>query len=184
VLTNVQMSQAGGYSVVVSNALAMATSQTATLTVTGGPPMVVTHPTNQTVASGSSVTFGVNASGSAPLRYQWRRDVTAITDATNSILILTNVQLNQAGNYSVMVSNLFGVATSQTATLTVYRAPSLADYDLSRDFSLAGTRTARGVTVGRTRLAGCSHCWERGKPISRMCPSSSGRSAMSRGFEG
>jgi hypothetical protein len=42
------------------------------------------------------------------------------------------------GEYSVVVSNIFGVTTSQTATLTVYRAPSLADHDLSRDFSLAG----------------------------------------------
>jgi len=137
VLTNVPLSQAS-FLVVISNAFGVATSQTATLTVTGGPPTVVTHPANQTVVEGSSVTFGVAASGSAPLRYQWRRGVVVIPDATNSTLILTNVQLSQAGSYSVLVSNVFGVATSQSANLTVYRAPSLADYDLSRDFSLAG----------------------------------------------
>jgi hypothetical protein len=137
-LTNVQLSQAGGYSVVVSNLLGVATSQTATLTVYCSTPAVVMHPTNQTVIEGSTVAFSVVASGTTPLRYQWRRDVTAIPNATNSTLILTNVQMSQAGDYSVVVSNLVGVATSETATLTVYRAPSLADHDLSRDFSLAG----------------------------------------------
>jgi hypothetical protein len=119
ILRNVPLSQAGGYSVVVSNAYGVATSQTATLTVLGAPPAIVTHPTNQTVVEGGSATFSVTASGSAPPGYQWRRGATAIPNATNSTLILTNVQLSHEGSYSVVVSNAFGVATSQTAILTV-----------------------------------------------------------------
>ncbi len=118
-LTNVQLSQAGNYFVVVSNTSGVATSQVATLTVIGLPPAIVSHPTNQTVAEGSSVTLSVTATGSAPLEYQWRQDATAIPDATNSTLILTNVQFSQEGNYSVVVSNAFGVAASQMAILTV-----------------------------------------------------------------
>ncbi len=119
ILTNVQLSQAGSYSVVVSNVFGMATSQTAMLTVLGAPPSIVTHPTNQTVVEGSSATFSVGVSGSAPLRYQWRRAGTNIPNATNSTLILTNVQLSQEGSYSVTMSNLFGRATSELAILTV-----------------------------------------------------------------
>jgi hypothetical protein len=82
-------------------------------------PIITTQPTNQTVLVGGSANFGVMASGTAPLSYQWSFNGTNIINATNTMLALTNIQLNQAGNYSVMVTNLVGSTNSTNATLTV-----------------------------------------------------------------
>jgi hypothetical protein len=74
---------------------------------------------NQTVTAGSTATFSVAASGTPPLSYQWGFDGTNIAGATNTFLTLTNVQLSQAGNYSVLVTNAYGSILSSNALLTV-----------------------------------------------------------------
>ena len=87
------------------------------------PPAIITQPTNQTVTAGGTANFSVTASGTAPLSYQWAFNGTNIVGATNTILTLTNVQLNQAGNYAVLVTNLFGSILSSNAVLTVNSPP-------------------------------------------------------------
>ncbi len=57
--------------------------------------------------------------GTAPLVYQWTLNTTNISGATNATLVLTNVQLSQAGTYAVTVNNLLGSAISSNAVLTV-----------------------------------------------------------------
>ena len=51
--------------------------------------------------------------------YLWQFNGGLLTDATNRLLILTNIQLPQAGQYSVLVTDASGSATSQVATVTV-----------------------------------------------------------------
>ena len=82
-------------------------------------PTITTQPTNQTVVLGGNATFSVAASGTAPVSYQWQFGGTNILNATNVSLTLTSVQLSQAGNYSVTVSNIVGLTNSIAATLTV-----------------------------------------------------------------
>jgi hypothetical protein len=84
-----------------------------------GPPVITSQPTNRTVVVGQSATFSVTATGTAPLRYQWRFNGTNIVGATNTLVTLNNVQLAQAGNYSVLVSNLVDSVISSNAVLTV-----------------------------------------------------------------
>ena len=61
------------------------------------------------------MTFTVSASGSAPLSYQWLRNGANVTNggnvigATSSTLTLTNVQIGNAGSYTVAVSNPGGM---------------------------------------------------------------------------
>jgi hypothetical protein len=83
----------------------------------------LTQPTNNTVAFDHSAMFTVAAEGSVPLFYQWSFDTTNILSATNSTLVLTNVQVSQAGSYSVVVSNPDGFITSSNAILNVTPAP-------------------------------------------------------------
>jgi hypothetical protein len=87
-------------------------------------PFLFTSPGNQTVTENQSATFSVNATGSAPLSYQWMFGSTAIPGATNSTLMLTNVQMSQAGIYSVTVTNGYGTVTSSNATLVVNFPPA------------------------------------------------------------
>ncbi len=83
------------------------------------PPSITTQPTNQTVTVGGTAIFSVTATGSPPLSYQWNFNGTNIVGATNTTLMLTNVQASQAGNYQVLVTNLFGSLLSSNAVLTV-----------------------------------------------------------------
>ncbi|MFZ0828849.1 MAG: LamG-like jellyroll fold domain-containing protein [Verrucomicrobiia bacterium] len=94
----------------------------------GGPAGIVGQPQNQTVPQGSSITFSVGADGLSPFKYQWYFNGTnklssaSNPTATNATLVLSNLQLNQSGTYSVSVSNSLGGATSQPATLSVFKA--------------------------------------------------------------
>ncbi len=84
-----------------------------------GPPVFTSQPTNQTAFVGGAAGFNVVAGGSLPLSYQWKFGGTNIVGATNTTLTLTNVQLPQAGNYAVLVTNLFGSLLSSNAVLAV-----------------------------------------------------------------
>jgi uncharacterized delta-60 repeat protein len=119
-LTNVQTSQAGIYAVVVTNLAGSVTSSNAVLTVNNpGPPVIVSPPTNQAAVVGETVMFIVVVDGTLPLSYQWRFNGTNIPEATNTSLALTNFQLSQAGNYTVLVTNALGSVLSSNAVLTM-----------------------------------------------------------------
>jgi hypothetical protein len=87
------------------------------------PPFIFVQPLGQTVLVGSSVTFTVAADGMLPLSYQWAFQGTNLVGGTGTSLTLTNLQLNQTGNYSVFVSNAFGSVWSSNALLTVIPPP-------------------------------------------------------------
>lgn len=97
------------------------------ITVTNSLPVIVTQPTNQTVAIGSNATFTVVATGCPSVSgYQWWFNITnQIVSATNFSLTLTNVQLTNAGTYTVVVSDPSGSVTSSNALLTVNSGPSV-----------------------------------------------------------
>jgi len=119
-LPSVTTSQAGAYSVIVTNSLGSVASQSALLIVLTGPPSITLQPFGQAAFAGSNVIFTVTATGSLPLFCQWYLDGTAIPGATNPSLELTAVTTNQAGAYSVIVSNALGSATSTDARLIVW----------------------------------------------------------------
>jgi hypothetical protein len=106
------------------------TSASALLTVTNGhsPPTIITQPVSQTVPIGGTATFTVVASGSPTLTYQWYSifsgNVTgiAIAGATSASYTVpaTATSINSDQNaYYVIVTNPYGQAVSQTATLSV-----------------------------------------------------------------
>jgi len=123
-VANAQVSQAGSYSVVVTNVAGSVTSSVATLTVLV-PPSITLQPSNQTAVVGANVNFQGSANGTTPLSYQWYFKGTALAGATGTTLVLNSVQTNQAGNYSFAVTNAAGGATSAVAQLTVLVPPSI-----------------------------------------------------------
>jgi len=121
-LTNVQVSDSGKISVTVSNLLGTDQSTFAMLTVTNStePPGIAGQPGNQNVTIGQTANFSVTATGAAPLSYQWYYNTnTVLTGETNSTLALLNVNTNQAGKYSVAITNFYGATNSTFATLNV-----------------------------------------------------------------
>ena len=123
-LTNVQSANAGNYDVVVTNVSGNVTSLPAVLTVLTAPAITV-QPRSQTVLPGSDVVFGVKATGTPPLSYQWRLNGTNLPGATNLSLFLPAVTAADAGNYTVVVANVAGSTNSLPAVLTVLVSPTI-----------------------------------------------------------
>ena len=97
-------------------AVLLAVASTASL----GQPTITLQPTNFPVLSlGASVGNRVLASGAAPLSYQWRKNGVPISGRTTSSIIITNLQLSDAGAYDVVVTNAAGSAISSVVTLEV-----------------------------------------------------------------
>ena len=80
VLTNVSVADAANYSVVVSNASGSVTSINARLEIMVSPPYIVWGPEDETVLAGATATFSVEADGDEPLRFQWQKNGTNLTD--------------------------------------------------------------------------------------------------------
>jgi hypothetical protein len=86
----------------------------------GTAPSITTHPASQTISQGQPVTFTCAANGSSPLAYQWQRNMTNITGATaSSYMISATTAADNGAKFRCVVSNAFGAATSNEATLTV-----------------------------------------------------------------
>src|SRR4051812_22877982 len=88
-------------------------------TQAGSAPAFTTQPAPQTVNAGSSVTLSAAASGSPAPAYQWRKDGTALPGATSATLTLSNVQVADAGSYTVVATNASGAVTSTAVALAV-----------------------------------------------------------------
>ena len=92
----------------------------------GTAPSITTQPSNQTVMQGQSATFIVAASGSTPLSYQWQRNQVNISGANASSYMLASTAFADNGaKFRCVVTNAFGNATSNEATLTVQQPPPI-----------------------------------------------------------
>ena len=90
------------------------------ITYTGtDAPTIATHPASQTVSVNRAVTFSVQANG-GNLSYQWQKSGVNIAGANGTSHSIASAQLSDNGSqYRVIVTNAFGSATSNIATLTV-----------------------------------------------------------------
>lgn len=116
----------GNYSVVVTNTAGSITSSIVNLTVTAVAvaPSITNQPVSQSASWGQNVTFSVGADGTAPLSYQWRFYGTNLTGATSAFYTRSSVFTNDAGPYTVVVTNVAGAITSSPAILTVTPPPA------------------------------------------------------------
>jgi hypothetical protein len=85
-------------------------------------PIITSQPQSITNNEGSSASFSVGFDGDAPITFQWTENLTAIPDATNSTLLMTQVSYtNNNAQIACTVSSPYGSTNSQAATLTVIR---------------------------------------------------------------
>ncbi|HEX9047572.1 MAG TPA: immunoglobulin domain-containing protein, partial [Verrucomicrobiae bacterium] len=146
---NVGFSNAGNYQVIVSSSWGSVTSSVATLTVNGQAPSITMQPLSNTNLVGTPVTFAVTANGTALLSYQWSVNGTNILGATNSTLTLNSVQVSDAGTYSVLVANDYGVTNSAAANLMVVLPPTITQQPQSQTV-LSYNAAAFTITVSGT----------------------------------
>ena len=145
------------YWVRVSNPYGKADSTTATIVI-GRAPTISTQPLSQTIASGTTATVSVGASGRPPLTYQWYVGLTGTTTSpvgANSSSYTTPA-LTGATSYWVKVSNPFGAVDSTTATIGIGIAPAITTQPQGQ--TIASGTTAL-MNVGASGTATLTYQW-------------------------
>jgi uncharacterized protein (TIGR02145 family)/uncharacterized repeat protein (TIGR02543 family) len=151
------------YRCVVSNAADTVTSEFALLTVQKKiiSPEIVSHPSNQTVIEGQSVSFSIEATGT-DLDYQWQKDTVDIAEATSATYTIAAVSLDDNGTgYRCIVSNSAGKETSQAAVLTVTKniiAPSITTPPVDQSVTEGQPATFSVVAAGTELI----YQWQKG----------------------
>ncbi len=118
-LFNVQFSQAGNYSLVISNDAGSVTTSNALLVV-NSPPIITAQPAPRTVTAGNPVTIAASIIGSPLLAYQWQLDGADLPGANSNSLTLAAAQVSDRGLYTLVITNDFGSVTSSPAFLAVH----------------------------------------------------------------
>lgn len=83
-----------------------------TVEVPNEPANILEAPSNLTVFAGDPFTLSAIGDGASPLSYQWKKDDVDIPGATSARYSMTAATQDDAGSYTVVVSNTFGTATS------------------------------------------------------------------------
>jgi hypothetical protein len=148
-LASVDFPNAGTYTVTVTNTHG-STNASATLTV-GYSPTITGQPQDMELVQGSNALFTVTAGGTGPLSYQWYFYGVTLPQATNSMLLISNVQATNSGQYSVVVSSPFGATASSNASLAVDVFPIIVTQPQNQNVAVGGTATfavsATGVSA-------------------------------------
>ena len=126
-IPSIAESDAGSYTVKVTNAGGSVTSAAAVLAViVPVAPTITTQPENKTVEVNGSTSLSVQAEGTQPLVYTWYKDGVAVPASMGNTLPIMMAQTSNEGIYSVKISNMVGSVTSNDVTVTVTPAPEPA----------------------------------------------------------
>lgn len=118
---------AGGYSLVVTNAYGAATSRVAQVTISTNLPMIVSGPSPEyeEVQPGDYVSFSVQAAGPEPLAYSWRKVGDELEVGAWDWFSFDSADPTNTGLYRVIVTNNNGAVTSRVCVLAVSPATAL-----------------------------------------------------------
>jgi Abnormal spindle-like microcephaly-assoc'd, ASPM-SPD-2-Hydin len=119
-------------------------------TLVSTQPLIMAQPEDQQVAIGQQATFSVTAEGSAPIRYQWRKNEVPVPGATSmSYSIRPATTADDGAQLSVMVSNSAGSTLSRVALLKVKSPARLSINASELNFGrvTVGTSMALPVTL-------------------------------------
>ncbi len=112
------------------------------------PPLIFTWSFNHTASVGSGVSLSASVSGTLPLVFQWFKNAQAIAGATNLTHAIPAVQTNDAGTYSLQVSNAAGVRSEQTVLTVLVPPPN--DFFSNRVALIGGTNTVVATNTTAT----------------------------------
>jgi subtilisin-like proprotein convertase family protein len=134
-ISGVGPADVGDYVVVVTNATGAAgaaVSRPARLNLEG-PLTIVAITPPVTASPGDNVTLRVVATGTGPILYQWTLNGARIPGATNSILDLGKVELENGGDYEVVVWNDTEALVSPVVPVRVLLATAIRPSDSFAD---------------------------------------------------
>jgi hypothetical protein len=161
-LNNVQPANQGVYAVIVTNAVGSNFASAALTVVSSTQPSIVTPPANLLALPNSTASFGVIASGSAPITYQWRFNSTPIQGAVGPTFSISGVAQEDVGDYDVVVANSFGSTRSPKASLTIVTSlvpPVISIINTGAAFGLSFTGIAGGSYIIDARTNTLAGSW-------------------------
>ncbi|WP_317898067.1 immunoglobulin domain-containing protein [Aurantibacillus circumpalustris] len=128
-------------------------------------PTIITQPVTQTVCTGSSMSFSVNAIG-AGLTYQWRKGLVNLVNggnvagATSSVLTINPAtSTDVASDYNVVVNGTYlPSVVSINASLIIGTAPAITAQAASQTVCAGATVSFPIVATG----TGLSYQWRKG----------------------
>ena len=141
------------YEAVFTNAVGVATTTAALLTVTA-PPVVTADPSSATVASGGTATFVAAATGSPTPTVQWEVSTDSggvfgpVAGATATTYAFTATAAQNGDEYEAVFTNAVGVATTTAALLTVTAPPVVTADPSSATVASGGTATFVAAATG------------------------------------
>ncbi|MFM8418502.1 MAG: immunoglobulin domain-containing protein, partial [Verrucomicrobiota bacterium] len=132
VIVNAQASDAGAYSVRLSNDAGTLTSTAAAVAV-AVPPSITSLTPGASLTPGQPLQLTVVAVGTEPMSYQWRRNGSDIPGATAATYAAASVGAGDTGTYTVRVSNVAGTATSSGVEVVVLSPPTITRQPAGRE---------------------------------------------------
>ncbi|MCI0744134.1 MAG: lamin tail domain-containing protein [Verrucomicrobia subdivision 3 bacterium] len=125
VVSNVNLSHQGFYDCIVTDGIGSVRTTPALLRV-NIVPVITRQPQSIVALAGDNIAFSFEHRGTAPFGYRWRRNGVNLfpgSGFTNlRVLTISNVQTNQAGTYTVIITNAGNMSPgvlSANAVLTV-----------------------------------------------------------------
>ena len=112
-------------------------------------PQILVQPQGATVSAGTNLNLVVIVPPGSVVGYQWARDEIEIPGATGPVLVLTNIQSWNAGDYRVVLSNRTGQVVSDVARLKVAAcAPAFSSQPVDQLTVLGQTVTLDARATG------------------------------------
>ena len=143
------------YRCLVKNAAGSVYTNIVTLTVSSGP-VITTQPTNVSVATGSTATFKVTATGATSYQWYYRKSAsgtwTAVSAASGktSTYSLTTEARHNGYQYRCLVKNAAGSVYTNIVTLTVSSKPVITTQPTNVTVAAGKTATFKVAATGAT----------------------------------
>ncbi len=168
-IPNVAITDTGSYTVLITDSLgnpaATNTSNAGRLIVnTASTPTITTQPHDTAVTSGSPTSFSIAATGLGKLTYQWKKNGSAISNATSATYSVAATAMTDTGSYTVVVTDSLGntaaITTSNSARLTVNTAstPTITTQPHDTAVTSGSSASFSAIATGNGTL---SYLWKK-----------------------
>jgi hypothetical protein len=120
-------------------------------------PKILSAPQNTGAATGVPLHLEVLVSGNSPLSYRWFKNGRGVNDfnrvygSATARLNVNSVQTNDAGIYTVVITNLYGATTSAVAEVTIGPVSAASGPDWTWVRTIGGNRSDSASSMAADR---------------------------------